>query len=129
MRSNCTEDLPISLNLLELMNTRTNGKSYFFSIEISPIGQAEQIDFDYFGKNRPIFTSITWLEDRNLNHNPIMNAPALQLTKTISKQNPVILHVTCYKLDRPYLEEILNCDIHSVFALKGGKTYKFCNYW
>lgn len=115
------QSLSNSSKLLELLNNRTNGKLNFFSIEISPTGEDEPLDFDCFGNNQPLFTSITWLGDSNLNHHPIKTAPALQLTKSISKLNPVVLHITCYKLDRPYLEEILNSDIQSVFALKGGK--------
>lgn len=110
-----------SKSLLELLKERKDSGKHFFSIEVSPSGHSDHLDFNRFGKNQPLFTSITWLRDSNVKHDCISDAPAIHLAKVLSNCSPILLHVTCYKLTESQLNSILENDIQNVFALKGGK--------
>lgn len=110
-------------NLNELIQCKIREKKQFFSIEISPTANGENLDYNRFGSNQPLFTSITWQFDRNVRYKCMSETPALQLAKSIDKCNPVLMHLTCYKLNEAKLKDTLDNNIVNVLALKGGKIY------
>lgn len=109
-----------SIDLIELIKSRIDSGKRFFSIEVSPCGHGDHLNFNRFGKNQPLFTSITWLRDINVIHECISDAPAIQLIESLNNCNSILLHITCYKLTESHLSGILDNEIQGVFALKGG---------
>lgn len=107
-------------NLNELIQERIKSGKRFYGIEISPSPKGRDLDYNCFGDLQPMFTSITWLFDHNINCEPISKSPAVTLTRSVQKCNPVLLHLTCYKLSNPKLQEIIGNGITNLFALRGG---------
>lgn len=109
------------LNLNELIQNKIKANRRFFGIEISPAANGEDLDYRKFGDVQPLFTSITWLFDDNLKSDSLSTAPAVQLGKTIEKFAPILMHLTCYKLNPDKLREFLDLGFQNILALKGGK--------
>lgn len=107
-------------NINQLIQDRIGGEKKFFGIEISPSPKGKDLDYSCFGDNQPLFTSITWLFDHNINFEPISMSPALKLAKSVQECNPVLLHLTCYKFTESKLDEVFNNDIENILALRGG---------
>lgn len=112
-------------NLAALINNRISEKKHFFSIEISPSSQSNSLDYNVFGNKQPLFASVTWLMDTNIQCDCMSNAPAIQLSHAMVNMIPVLLHVTCFKLDERRLNDILNHRINNIFALKGGNLLTY----
>lgn len=109
------------INLNEAILDRIANKQRFYGIEVSPVPSAQELDFNKM-TTRPLFTSITWLLDRNLRQTTLGHAPALKLAAVISKSTPVMSHLTCYHMTENQLNEILlQHNVNAVLALRGGK--------
>lgn len=106
-----------------LIQDRIKNKKRFFGIEISPSPKGKDLDFNRFGENQPLFTSITWLFDHNVNFDPLSLSPAIKLAKIVDECNPVLMHLTCYNLSESKLNEILENNVTNILALRGGKLY------
>lgn len=106
-------------SLNELIENKIKAKQRFYGIEISPAAKGEDLDYRKFPA-QPLFTSITWLFDDNLKHESLSLAPAVQLGKVIDKCCPVLMHLTCYKLEQAKLRDLVNLGFRNVLALKGG---------
>lgn len=113
-----TETSSKSLN--ELIRNKIRNQKRFFGIEISPATSGEELDYNKFA-TQPLFTAVTWLFDNNLNFDSFSKAPAVQLGKTAEKCSSVLMHLTCYKLQREKLREFLDTGFKNILALKGGK--------
>lgn len=107
-------------SLDELIQDKITEQKRFFGIEISPASSGEDLDYNKFAA-QPLFTSITWLFDHNLKQNSLLSAPAIQLGKTVEKSTPVLMHLTCYKLQATKLREFLDIGFKNIMALKGGE--------
>lgn len=107
-------------NINQLIQNRIQSNKRFFGMEISPSPKGKDLDFNNFGENQPLFTSITWLFDHNINYDPMSLSPALQLAKSVKKSNPILMHLTCYKLTEQKLNQILADDVTNFLALRGG---------
>lgn len=107
-------------NLNELIHNRLKSGKRFFGIEISPSPNERNLDYNCFGDLQPVFTSITWLFDHNINCEPISMSPAITLTRSVQQCNPALLHLTCYKLSDSKLQEIIGNGVTNIFALRGG---------
>lgn len=107
-------------NLNELIQERIKSGKRFYGIEISPSPKGKFLNYNDFGDLQPLFTSITWLFDHNINCEPISNSPAMTLARSVQESNPALLHLTCYKLSDSKLEEIIENGVTSLFALRGG---------
>lgn len=108
-------------NLNELIQERIKSEKRFFGIEISPSPTGRDLDYNRFGDLQPLFTSITWLFDHNINYEPISKSPAMTLTRSVQECNPALLHLTCYKLSDTKLQEIIGNGVENMFALRGGR--------
>lgn len=117
--ANGSENISKSLNDLIESNIKANKR--FFGIEISPAASGNDLDYKKFTIVQPLFTSVTWLSDDNLKIDSLSKAPAIQLGKTVEKCNPLLMHLTCYKLTQAQLNEFLDLEFRNVLALKGGK--------
>lgn len=115
-KSSCIEQR----NLNRLIQGRIKSGKRFFGIEISPSPKGPDLDYNCFGDLQPLFTSITWLFDYNINCEPISMSPAMTLTQSVHKCNPALLHLTCYKLSHSKLQEIVENGVTNFFALRGG---------
>lgn len=104
----------------ELIRNKIKDQKRFFGIEISPATTGEALDYNKFAV-QPLFTSVTWLFDHNLKFDSFSMAPAVQLGKLAEKCSPVLMHLTCYKLDQEKLRKFLDIGFKNVLALKGGK--------
>lgn len=107
-------------SLNELIQDKIKEKKRFFGIEISPASNGEDLDYNKFAA-QPLFTSITWLFDNNLKQNSLSAAPAIHLGKTVEKSTPVLMHLTCYKLQKNKLREFLDTGFKNIMALQGGE--------
>lgn len=107
-------------NISQLIANRVKDKKRFFGIEISPASSGADLDYNQF-TTQPLFTSITWLFDNNLKGDSMSMAPAVQLGKSAEKCSPVLMHLTCYKLQEENLREFLDLGFKNILALKGGK--------
>lgn len=110
-----------SENLYDLIKSKIKANKRFFGIEISPAASGNDLDYGKFTIAQPLFTSVTWLSDDNLKFDSISTAPAIQLGKIVEKCNPVLMHLTCYKLTQAQLNEFLDLGFRNILALKGGK--------
>lgn len=110
-----------SKNLNDLIESHVKANKYFFGIEISPAASGNDLNFGTFTTAQPLFTSVTWLSDDNLKFYSLSDAPVIRLGKTVEKFNPVLMHLTCYKLTQTQLNEFLDLGFQNVLALKGGK--------
>lgn len=108
------------IDLDQVIQEKIAQKKRFYAIEVSPVPSAEDLNYRQFNV-QPVFTSITWLLDHNIRIEPIGDAPALKLAQVIRKSNPVLSHLTCFKMTANKLEEILNHNVKNVLALRGGK--------
>lgn len=115
-KSSCNEQR----NLNELIQERIKSGKRFYGIEISPSPKGHHLDYNCFGDLQPLFTSITWLFDHNINCEPISKSPAMTLTRSVQECNPALLHLTCFKLSDSKLQEIIGIDVTNLFALRGG---------
>lgn len=115
----CTENENVGSNLNDLIQNKIKAKKRFYSIEISPAASGEDLDYRKFIVP-PLFTSVTWLFDDNLKHESLTMAPAVQLGKAVNKCCPVLMHLTCYKLEQVKLREFCDLGFRNIFALKGG---------
>lgn len=109
-------------SLDELIRNKIKDRKRFFGIEISPASSGEDLDYNKFAL-QPLFTSVTWLFDNNLKFDSLSMAPAIRLGKTVEKCSPVLMHLTCYKLQREKLREFLDIGFKNVLAVKGGNYY------
>lgn len=107
-------------NISQLIENRIKDKKRFFGIEISPASSGADLDYNQF-TTQPLFTSITWLFDENLKGDSMSMAPAVQVGKSAEKCSPVLIHLTCYKLQEENLREFLDLGFKNILALKGGK--------
>lgn len=109
-----------TIDLDRVIRDKIANKKRFFGIEVSPVPSAEELDFNKFDA-RPLFTSITWLLDHNLQHAMLGDAPALKLAAVIRRSSSVLSHLTCYKMTENQLREILEQHhVENVLALRGG---------
>lgn len=106
-------------SLSELIQNKIKAKQRFYGIEISPAANGQDLDYNKL-MPQPLFTSITWLFDDNLKYDSLSTAPAVLLGKAVSKCCPVLMHLTCYKLEEVKLREFLDLEFHNILALKGG---------
>ena len=112
-------EVPLKKIILDTF-TPENGK-FFYSIEVSP---KEELHIDFNGfKTLPLFVDITWIKDINLTQ-PLRKCPAFELARKI-KSTHAVNSVTCFKMTRDYLEEILNDSdmIKNLTVLRGGKGF------
>lgn len=107
-------------NLNELIQERIQSGKRFFGIEISPSPKGRDLDYNCFGDLQPLFTSITWLFDHNVNYESISKSPAMTLTRSVRECNPALLHLTCYKLSDSKLQQIIENGVTNFLALRGG---------
>lgn len=107
-------------NISQLIENRIKDKKRFFGIEISPASSGADLDYNQF-TTQPLFTSITWLFDENLKGDSMSMAPAVLVGKSAEKCSPVLMHLTCYKLQEENLREFLDLGFKNILALKGGK--------
>lgn len=117
-----SENAGKSLN--QLIQSRIKEKKRFYGIEISPATSGDDLDYNKF-PTQPLFTSITWLFDNNLKTDSMSMAPAIQLGKSAEKCSPVLMHLTCYKLQAENLREFLDLGFKNILALKGGKWHAY----
>lgn len=110
---------PVSTNLDEIIRKKLNEKKLFYALEVSPVPSSEHLNFKKFIPE-PAFTSVTWLFDNNLKAANVADAPAIQLAKLVKKSNPVLLHLTCYKLTESKLNDIIANGVDNILALRGG---------
>lgn len=108
-------------SLNELIKSKVEANKRFFGIEISPAVKGHELDYGQFTIAQPLFTSVTWLGEDNLKWDSLSKAPAIQLGKSVAKCNPLLLHLTCYKLTQTKLKELFDLGFRNVLALKGGK--------
>lgn len=117
--NNC-ESKTSDKSLDELIRKKIDDRKRFFGIEISPASSGEALDYNKFAV-QPLFTSVTWLFDYNLKFDSFSEAPAVRLGKQVEKCSPVLMHLTCYKLDREKLREFLDVGFKNILAVKGGE--------
>lgn len=110
---------PQTTNLDEIIRKKLSERKYFYAIEVSPVPSSEELNFKNFVP-APVFTSITWLFDNNLKTMNAADAPALQLANLVKKSNPVLSHLTCYKLTETKLNDIIASGMDNILALRGG---------
>lgn len=110
------------MSLDEVIQSKIKAGKRFYGIEISPAANGEDLDYNKFSI-QPLFTSITWLFDDNLKSDSMSMAPAIQLGKVVEKCSPVLMHLTCYKLNEATLGEFLDIGFNNILALKGGKLW------
>lgn len=108
-------------NLANSIEKRINEQKRFFGIEISPANSGD-LDYNQFPV-QPLFTSIAWLFDTNVNYHPLSTAPAIRLGKSAQHCSPVLMHLTCYKLTDAKLREFLDLEFKNILALKGGNLF------
>lgn len=109
-----------SKSVNDLIASKIKANKRFFGIEISPAAKGNDLDYNKFTSAQPLFTSVTWLGDDNLKFDSLSKAPAIQLGKAVEKCNPLLLHLTCYKLTQTQLNEFLDLGFKNILALKGG---------
>lgn len=107
------------LDIKCLIMEKIERKKYFYSIEVMPVANAEDLNYNNFS-TRPLFTSITWLSDANIAPVNTIDAPAIKLAAIVKHSNAVLSHVTCNRLSEQKLKQILENNIQNVFALRGG---------
>lgn len=115
-----SNEIVVKKSLDELIQDKIRARKRFYGIEISPASSGAELDYNKFAV-QPLFTSITWLFDNNLKQNSLLSAPAVQLGKTVEHCSPVLMHLTCYKLQETKLREFLDIGFKNILALKGGK--------
>lgn len=108
-------------SLNDVIESKIKANKRFFGIEISPAAKGNDLDYRKFTIAQPLFTSVTWLGDDNLKFDSLSEAPAIQLGKAVEKCNPLLMHLTCYKLAQAQLKEFLDLGFRNILALKGGK--------
>lgn len=106
-------------SIKSLIADKVTNRKLFYSIELSPVGSADDLNYSELSV-RPIFTSITWLSDVNLQFARVAEAPALRWSKQMQNYTAVLSHITCFKLTPDKLSDILANNVKNVFALKGG---------
>lgn len=116
--------IPTAFNLSEIIQKRIQEKKRFFGIEVSPVPSNETLNYNEF-EVQPAFTSITWLLDHNVRQLNTSDAPALQLASVLSRSNPILSHISCYKMNERKLSEILSLGVNNVLALRGGNFFSF----
>lgn len=103
----------------ELIQNKIKANERFYGIEISPAANGQDLDYSKFTP-QPLFTSITWLLDNNLKCDSLSSAPSVQLGIAVRNCCPVLMHLTCFKLDEVKLREFLSFGFQNILALKGG---------
>lgn len=104
----------------ELIQDKIKNGKRFFGIEIMPSSRGEVLNFTKFTA-QPLFTAITWRRDSNLKSENLSDGPAIRLGKTIEKSSPVLMHLTCYKLQVPKVRELLDLGFKNILAIQGGE--------
>lgn len=110
-----------SRSLNDLIESKIKANKRFYGIEISPAAKGNDLNYGKFTIAQPLFTSVTWLGDDNLKFDILSEAPAIQLGKAVAKCNPLLMHLTCYKLTQTRLNGFLGLGFRNILALKGGK--------
>lgn len=112
-----------AIDLDQVIRDKIANKKRFYGIEVSPVPSTEELNFNEFDV-APVFTSITWLLDHNLRQATLGDAPALKLAAVVRKSNPVLSHLTCYRMTENQLREILlEHQVDNVLALRGGMCW------
>lgn len=115
-------------NLNELIQSKIGQRQRFFGIEISPASHGPELDYNRFGKSQPLFTSITWILDHNTKNESLSMAPAVKLAHSLEKWQPVLSHITCYKMNENRLIELLDNNLTNFLALKGDSGGNFSHF-
>ncbi|XP_031635702.1 methylenetetrahydrofolate reductase [Contarinia nasturtii] len=111
-------------SLNDLIQHKIKERKRFFGIEISPASNGDDLDYNKFTSS-PLFTAVTWLFDHNLKYDSLSSAPAVHLGKSVQKCSPVLMHLTCYKLQPAILRELIDIGFKNIMALKGD-PYEQC---
>lgn len=104
----------------EIMEKQVEQNKYFYSIEITP-GVGELVNIKSCLKKQPLFASVAWIGDLNLQNENILESPALQLVQQLKDQLPVLLHLSCFHLTEAHLDEIVQVT-ENFFPLTGDQS-------
>lgn len=117
LRNATTVPLVNQLNICDLVHDKIADHERFFGIEISP-GYNYALDYNIF-KIVPLFTSIVWIAGNNLQYDPIMKSPALQLADRTQINGPVLQHISAHNLTKTKLGKILENAKNNFMAIRG----------
>ena len=111
----------LKTTITECFNKTT--KAHFFSLEFSPKPNFHLNIKDF--KKSPLFVAVTWLNDENLQCDPMKNCPVI-VNASFIKSTFVVVHLTCCNLTDKKLDEFLKCDgIENIAVFRGGELETF----
>ncbi|GAB0089720.1 hypothetical protein DMENIID0001_043170 [Sergentomyia squamirostris] len=112
------KETPNEKRLIDLIHERITSRRDFYSMEVSP---GEIVELTSL-KHLPLFISVTWIEDTNLQafRKDPYACPALEMVRTHRDQVSVLSHLSCFNMTSGDLEGIIRMgEIQNVLAVKG----------
>uniref|UniRef100_A0A8D8CR96 Methylenetetrahydrofolate reductase 2 n=2 Tax=Culex pipiens TaxID=7175 RepID=A0A8D8CR96_CULPI len=104
-----------SRNLKQVIQRWTTSERLCYSIELIP---REDFHLD-LGRLAPVFCSLPWISDNNLQYQRFVDTPMLKMTAKIVPRCPVMNHLSCYNITETQVDKFVDMGNWNLFVIRG----------
>lgn len=106
-----------SRNLKQIVQRWTNSERLCYSIELIP---REDFVLDLSRLNPlPMFCSLPWISDNNLQYQRFVDTPMLKMTAKIVPHCSVMNHLSCYNITETQVDKFVEMGNWNLFVIRG----------
>ncbi|XP_029709783.2 5,10-methylenetetrahydrofolate reductase isoform X2 [Aedes albopictus] len=115
-----------SRNLKQVIQQWTSSERLSYSIELIP---KEDFVLDLSRLNpQPMFCSLPWISDNNLQYQRFVDTPMLKMTAKIVPHCSVMNHISCYNITETQVDKFVEMGNWNLFVIRGdtvGENQRF----
>lgn len=104
-----------SRNLKQVVQRWTTSERLRYSIELIP---REDFQLD-LGRLAPVFCSLPWISDNNLQYSRFVDTPMLKMTAKIVPHCSVMNHLSCYNITETQVDKFVDMGNWNLFVIRG----------
>lgn len=104
-----------SRNLKQVIQRWTASERLCYSIELIP---REDFHLD-LGRLTPVFCSLPWISDNNLQYQRFVDTPMLKMTAKIVPHCSVMNHISCYNITETQVDKFVDMGNWNLFVIRG----------
>lgn len=104
-----------SRNLKQAIQRWTTSERLCYSIELIP---REDFQLD-LGRLAPVFCSLPWISDNNLQYQRFVDTPMLKMTAKIVPHCSVMNHLSCYNITETQVDKFVDMGNWNLFVIRG----------
>lgn len=104
-----------SRNLKQAIQRWTTSERLCYSIELIP---REDFQLD-LGRLAPVFCSLPWISDSNLQYQRFVDTPMLKMTAKIVPHCSVMNHLSCYNITETQVDKFVDMGNWNLFVIRG----------